>query len=131
LFLYYGLFETFVVHVKIAHGFLFRTGGYSIKLLVEGLVVNFEFIFDPFLLVIQILNTLTRQMATLYLLAVKTQDTHSFLVLLFSFCKKPLSYWVVGNRVLEIFLETASTGYVRFVLAHLRRCFVCRSTASS
>jgi hypothetical protein len=97
LFLYYGLFKAFVVHVEIAHGFFFRARRYSVELLVESLVVNFEFVFDAFLFVVQILNTLTRQMTSLYLLVVQSQDTHRFQILLFSFCEEPLGNWVVGD----------------------------------
>lgn len=71
LFLYHSLFESFIVHIKIAHRFLFRSRGYATKFGHECRVINLQFILDSLFFIGQIRYTLCVQLLALNFMAVK------------------------------------------------------------
>ena len=67
-----ALLESFVVHVEIAHGLFFGSGGQAFELLLERLIVDLELVFDLLLFSAEFLNAISRQMLPLNLGSVQT-----------------------------------------------------------
>ena len=100
------LFEPLVVHVQIAHWLLLGSVGSAFEPVDELLVVDFELIFDAFLLVLQVVHRVAHKVLALDLGVVQIQFLQRFL--------EPLAA-LVFEPVLQV-LHSASRADVALLL---------------